>query len=106
MRDTVASTRRNFLTHSCGVGLLTCQVAPLPVSQGSILIGKSAGSFYRWVAGELQHYLRLLSGAELPIVTTADAPAGAVPILLGGPASNATSWWPPPSSGGKSISAT
>jgi hypothetical protein len=37
------------------------------------------------VAGELQRYLRLLSGAEIPIVTEDGGPAGRTLILVGGP---------------------
>ena len=56
-------------------------------SQGSIILGQQAGPFYRWMAEELQRYLRLLSGADFPI-TTAGSTATGTRILLGGPESN------------------
>ena len=33
--------------------------------QAAIVIGRNAGTFYRWVAGELQKYLRLLTGCGI-----------------------------------------
>jgi len=56
--------------------------------QAAIVVGRNAGSFYRWVAGELQKYLHLLTGAELPVVSMSEAPLESTKILLGGPGSN------------------
>ena len=56
--------------------------------QAVLVLGQGSGPFYRWVAGEIQRYVRELSGAELPI-TTADAlPPQKSLIVLGGPKSN------------------
>ncbi|MCI0627078.1 MAG: hypothetical protein L0387_36435, partial [Acidobacteria bacterium] len=56
--------------------------------QAAIVVGRNAGSFYRWVARELQKYLRLLTGVELPVVSMSEAPLESTKILLGGPDSN------------------
>ena len=94
--------RRGFLQQA-GVGLTSGTVLASTVrvgasvaetrlaqggeSQGSIILGQQAGPFYRWMAEELQRYLRLLSGADFPI-TTAGSTATGTRILLGGPESN------------------
>ena len=56
-------------------------------AQGSIVLGRNANQFQRWMGQELQRYLRLLSGAEFPVTTVSQAATGAS-ILLGGPDSN------------------
>lgn len=65
---------------------------PMLVKHGQaeavIVVGREAGDFYRWVAGELQRYVKRLSGAELPIVTTAEVPEHKPLIVLGGPRAN------------------
>ncbi|MBM4033643.1 MAG: hypothetical protein FJ291_17935 [Planctomycetes bacterium] len=57
-------------------------------AEAAIVVGEKAGVFDRWVAGELQRYLKQLSGAELPIVASDKAPAGKPLIALGGPQAN------------------
>ncbi len=57
-------------------------------AEAVIVVGQQSGPFDRWVAGELQRYLRKLSGAELPIVTSDKVPAEKTLILVGGPANN------------------
>lgn len=52
------------------------------------MVGKDADRFHRWVAGELQRYLRQLSGGEFPVVGSDEAPADALRIALGGPDAN------------------
>jgi len=37
--------------------------------EAAIVVGQESGPFHRWVAGEVQRYVRQLSGAELPIAT-------------------------------------
>ena len=39
-------------------------------AEAVIVVGRDAGDFDHWVAGELQRYVKQLSGAELPIVAT------------------------------------
>ncbi len=53
-----------------------------------IVVGSKRVPFYRWVAGELQSYVKKLSTAELPIVTDDKLPAEKCLILLGAPQSN------------------
>jgi Glycosyl hydrolase family 67 N-terminus len=53
-----------------------------------IVIGRESEPFYRWVATEVQHYVRELSGAELPIVTANELLPRKPLIVLGGPDSN------------------
>jgi len=53
----------------------------------AIVVDHNAGAFYRWVAGEIQRYLKQLSGAELPIVTNDQVPAQTPPVIVGGPTS-------------------
>jgi hypothetical protein len=51
-----------------------------------ILLADQSPTFYQWVAGELQRYLRLLTGAELPIVlSSGDVPVGSTRLIVGGP---------------------
>jgi len=57
-------------------------------AEAVIVVGRDAGDFYRWVAGELQRYVRQLSGAELPIVTSDKLPAQKPLIVVGGPQTN------------------
>ena len=54
----------------------------------AIVVGSNSTPFYRWIAGELQSYVKKLSTAELPIVTDQKLPADKCLILLGGPQSN------------------
>ena len=53
-----------------------------------VVVGREAGDFHRWVAGELQRYVKQLSDAELPIVTSDKLPAGKPLVVLGGPQAN------------------
>ena len=57
-------------------------------AQAVIVVGRDAGEFHRWVAGELQKYLKTLSGAELPIVASDQVPARRPLIVVGGPQAN------------------
>ena len=59
--------------------------------QASIVIGEGAGELNKYAASELQKYIRLLTGAELPIIASADVasrPSKESLILVGGPAAN------------------
>jgi len=53
-----------------------------------IVVGRDSGPFYRWVAGEVQRYVRQLSGAELPIASAEALPPHKNLIVLGGPKIN------------------
>jgi Glycosyl hydrolase family 67 N-terminus len=78
-------------------GLASRVVGALPASgmvlvrdqkaQGSIVLGRNPNPFQSWLGQELQSYLRLLSGAEFPIVTASQAGTG-VRILVGSPDSH------------------
>jgi hypothetical protein len=57
-------------------------------AQAAIVVGRDAGEFHRWIAGELQRYLKGLSGAELPVVQSDQVPAGKPLVVLGGPRAN------------------
>jgi hypothetical protein len=59
--------------------------------QASIVLGKAAGELTKYAATELRKYLRILSGAEVPIISedgVSSRPAKEALILVGGPASN------------------
>ena len=57
-------------------------------AEAAIVVGQQAGAFDRWVAGELQRYVKQLSGAELPIVTSDQRPAEKPLIIVGEPSTN------------------
>jgi len=57
-------------------------------AEAVIVVGRDCGPFDRWVAGELQRYMRALSGATLPVVTSTDIPAKKPLIVVGGPEKN------------------
>lgn len=58
-------------------------------AMATLVIGNRAAEFDRWVAGEIQRYVRRLSGAELPIATVGEVgPVSAVRVLIGSPQSN------------------
>jgi len=57
-------------------------------AEAVIVIRQESGPFYRWVAGEVQRYVRELSGAELHVVTDDALPRNKTLILLGGPGIN------------------
>jgi hypothetical protein len=57
-------------------------------AQAAIVVGRGAGPFDLWVAGELQRYVKQLSGAELPIVASDKLPAEKLLIVVGAPATN------------------
>jgi hypothetical protein len=65
-----------------------CFLAQAGQAKAAIVIGCDSGPFYRWVAGEVQRYLRELTGAELAIVTNDTVPAGKPVVVLGGPKAN------------------
>ena len=102
MVESVKTDRRKFMEQTgfaaiagfANIGAKTKSVARDALlakggqGQAAIVIGRNAGTFYRWVAGELQKYLRLLTGAELPVVSISEAPLEGTKILLGGPDSN------------------
>jgi len=62
-----------------------CFLTQAGQGKAAIVTGRDSGPFYRWVANEVQYYLRELTGAELPIVTSEAVPAGKPLIVLGGP---------------------
>lgn len=65
-----------------------CFIAQVGRADAVIVVGHTSAPFYRWVATEVQRYLRELTGALLPIVTS-DAIPSEVPILVvGGPQAN------------------
>ncbi len=60
-------------------------------AESVIVIGDHAGASDRFVAGELQRYVEMLSGAKLAVVTTSDAARqarGLSLLLVGGPQAN------------------
>ncbi len=57
-------------------------------AEAVICVGQQAGEFERWVAGELQRYIKQLSGAELPVMTDEKLPAGKPTLVVGTPATN------------------
>jgi hypothetical protein len=57
-------------------------------AEAVIVVGRDAGDCHRWVAGELQRYVKQLSGAELPIVTSDKLPSQKPLIVLGCPQAN------------------
>src|SRR4029077_16727558 len=57
-------------------------------AQAAIVIGKNSGPFYRWLAEEIQRYLKQLCDAEVPIVTNDEIPRGKPLIVLGGSQAN------------------
>ncbi len=66
-------------------------VARAGAAHAVIVRGGAAGDLARYGATELQKYLRILSGAEIPIVMETEVssrPAGESLILVGGPDSN------------------
>ncbi len=65
-----------------------CFLAQAGKAQAVIVVGQKSDPFYRWVAGEVQRYLRELTGAELPIVTSDAIPAGQSILVVGGPQAN------------------
>ena len=71
----------------------SAQAIDRPLAKGGqasavIVLGKKSPAFYRWVAGELQSYVKKLSTADLPIVSDDQLPAEKFLILLGGPQFN------------------
>ncbi|NOX55668.1 MAG: hypothetical protein GXP27_14760 [Planctomycetes bacterium] len=65
---------------------------PLLVRDGRaeavIVVGRAAGTFQRRVAGELQRFIKAVSGAELPIAECGKLPAGQPLLIVGGPKTN------------------
>ncbi|MGO8744817.1 MAG: alpha-glucuronidase family glycosyl hydrolase [Thermoguttaceae bacterium] len=57
-------------------------------AEAAIVVGRDAGDFHRWVAGELQRYIKQLSGAELAIVASDKLPAAKPLIVVGAPQAN------------------
>lgn len=57
-------------------------------AEAVIVVGRDAGEFHRWVAGELQRYLKQLSGAEFSVVSSDRVPKRKPLIVLGGPGAN------------------
>ncbi|MGC8640713.1 MAG: alpha-glucuronidase family glycosyl hydrolase [Isosphaeraceae bacterium] len=56
--------------------------------EAAIVIGRDSGPFGRWVADEVQRYVRRLTGAKLPIATAEALPPHKNLIVLGGPTIN------------------
>ncbi len=65
-----------------------CFLAQAGQARALIVVGRESAPFYRWVAGEIQRYLRDLTGAELPIVSSDAIPAGQPILVIGGPKAN------------------
>ena len=57
-------------------------------AEAVIVVGSESGPFYQWVAEEIQRYLKRLTVAEFPIVTSDEVPAEKTLIVLGGPQVN------------------
>jgi len=58
-------------------------------AMAALVVGSRAAAFDLWVAGEIQRYVRMLSGAELPIVAVGEAaPALPAQVLIGSPQTN------------------
>jgi len=58
-------------------------------ARAALVIGNSTASFERWVVGEIQRYVRLLSGVELPVVEAGEArPRDVAAVLIGSPATH------------------
>jgi len=54
----------------------------------AIIVGDMPDKFLRWVAGELQRYLRILSGATVPVLADVGSMRTGTLILIGGPDTN------------------
>jgi tetratricopeptide (TPR) repeat protein len=93
--------RRFLIVTRCVLLGLTVQFAggkpgdtSVPVSSGGtaqtvIVVGQAAGESTKFAANELQKYLRVLSGAEVPIVSDQQSAANSrSSILVGGPDRN------------------
>jgi len=57
-------------------------------AEAVIVVGSESGPFYQWVAEEIQRYLKRLTVAEFPIVTSDEVPAEKTLLVLGGPQVN------------------
>jgi hypothetical protein len=79
-----------FLSVCVGPAAAEPFVAKNGQAQATIVVGQQATAFDRWVAGELQRYLKQLSGAELQVVCSDTLPADqSALIVVGSPATNA-----------------
>lgn len=56
--------------------------------KAAIVVGKGSDPFYRWVAGEVQRYVKDLTGAELQVVSSDAIPTDKPLLLIGGPKAN------------------
>lgn len=57
-------------------------------AEAVIVVGPAAGDFDRWVASQFQQFVKRLSGAELPVVSSDKLPTGRPLVVLGGPQAN------------------
>ena len=57
-------------------------------AEAAIVVGREGNTFDRWVAGELKRYVKQLSGAELPVVDSAELPIGKTLLVVGSPKTN------------------
>jgi hypothetical protein len=55
-------------------------------ANATLVIGNLGAAFDRWVAGEIQRYVRLLTGVDLPVGV--EQPAGQTTVLVGSPKTN------------------
>jgi hypothetical protein len=79
-----------FLSVCVGPAAAESFVAKNGQAQATIVVGQQATAFDRWVAGELQRYLKQLSGGELQVVSSDKLPADqSALIVVGSPATNA-----------------
>ena len=57
-------------------------------AQAAVVVGRGAGKFYRWIASEVQRCVRLLSGADIPIINAGEKSLLPAQLVLGGPQAN------------------
>ena len=84
----VAFVAAGFALFACAASAQEHFLAKGGKAEAVIVVGPGGDSFDRWVAGELQRYLKKLSGAEFLIVTSDKAPAENTLLVLGGPKTN------------------
>jgi Glycosyl hydrolase family 67 N-terminus len=93
------TTRRQWLQQAGATAAATVMIPALGNSQitsrnsgqsasPAIVLGRNSTPFSRWTAGELQRYLRLLTGTEFAISSVEEAPTTGDQIWFGGPNTN------------------
>ena len=72
-----------------GTNGMEISIAGKGSATAALVVGSPEAEFDLWVAGEIQRYVRMLSGAELPIVAVGEPnPGPLTELLIGSPASN------------------